>query len=132
MVFIPSPVYMVNFISSPAGHCQLLDKHLCWSLLPETPLPSLLPWQGLLNLSVNITSLESPSQGPNHCSGSTAKHATFTGQQELGGWAMMTMGNVLLMAGLGGAKNSGHQGGSVQVCLFIHLSTAHLSRACCV
>lgn len=41
VVFIPSPVYMVNFISSPTGHCQLLDKHLCWSLLPETPsLPS--------------------------------------------------------------------------------------------
>lgn len=122
MVFIPSPVYMVNFISSPAGHCQLLDKHLFWSLLPETPLPSLLPWQGFLDLSIKSPPWRVLLRAPIHCSGFTAKHATFTSQQELGGWAVMTMGTLFLMAGLGRVKNSGQEGGTLCrfTCSFIY------------
>ena len=133
MVFIPSPVYTVNFISSPAGHCQLLDKHLYWSLLPETPLPSLLPWQGLLNLSINITSLESPSQGP---------HPLF--------WVYCQICHPHRPAGAGRLGCDDHGNfipdgrawrsqelrapgrHAVQVCLLIHLFPARLSRACCV
>ena len=114
-------------------HCQLLDKHLYWSLLPETPLPSLLPWQGLLNLSINITSLESPSQGP---------HPLF--------WVYCQICHPHRPAGAGRLGCDDHGNfipdgrawrsqelrapgrHAVQVCLLIHLFPARLSRACCV
>lgn len=104
VVFIPSPAYMVNFISSPgwplSAPRQAQRGPFCLKL------PSLPSSHGRgLNLSVNITSLRVLLRAPTLFWGLLPNMPLFNRQQELR-LAMMTMGNVP-DTGLEEPRNSG-------------------------